>query len=1282
MSGTCSVKRLQRFCFPPRPKLLALLLLAPSPVLLGGPAEMTVPQVVGLAASEAKTAIEAANLIPKLQIGEPAPDASRVFQVYQQTPTASALVKQQTEVRLLLYGPAVGNGEGTQGPHVPDLIGSTAQGAKAALARLGLECTFRLGPPAPGADQALTVFEQAPEAGVLLNRGAVVSVTIYAQTGAAPSQPGTSRSAPGTTKAVPTPPSSAPRAGQSRAADHFVDNQNRLTAIDLSHGGGPQQLGVTRVWLGDRTLNRHFGSGWSDPNQLRLSRISDDTLALWRGGVAWQLARRDDDVFRVATGVTLHQVDDGWRLDTEHDGHMLFDVKGRLAATRSPFGQLTRMTYDEQGRLVAVDKGQNNTLRYFYEGDSERVTEIAGPEGLEVRYIYNDHGWLASIHNARNVRIEYRYTEDGRLLSAGDQFGDIQTAPEIGEDVPEEMAESVTPDNDDATEAPKYLLDRFGRIVEEQWLGRTTTRRYNDAGGLAEIISADETKKFGYDAYGRLDRIALSNGQTIRITYDRLDQPTTIAVSDGRWKRWEYDGQGQLVRETSSDGTWLQWQRDQHGRPVLMQAWPGLEHRIAYNARDYIAQIDDSEGQSVRYDYDEDGRVVSQIWATGRAWSYQYDGQGRMVRETFPTGLAVQFGYDEQGRPLWQDDPLRGRRQWEYSQDQHGRVARQWAGIGTSWVEVDRGNRVLAASRGPDRSMRLLYDRHKDVVGVTLPSGGTWRYLRDDAGRLTGVTSPAGVRTRLERDDANRLTSIARGDVAWRQLLYSPAGRLQAQRSASGIAAAYDYDDAGRLAAVHLQDGKVVCEYDDEGRSVGIEGPHWRISSEYRADARLARQKYEPAGLDLQLPTDQLGRPSGITLGEISVGYAYDDRGAVNGLVMSDGRTLKIGLDQAGRPVDVTCPGVLSISRVYDAADRVVEVKALGPTSEELLTESYEFDADGNLTSINESVGGSTSMQYDADGQLVESSAGGADTSYDYDRDGNLRAVVSADRATIWELDRMGRPLREGTGEFYTWDSAGNLAAIRSVEETAVHKFDAADQLVRRDTGKGSTTFGYLPNGDRLWRHDDSGTTWYLYGEEGLIGMATPSGLTYLVVYLPETDIPVALCGSDGSVRLVVADRLGSMRRMVDTTGRLVYLADFGPYGRILRHEGASPLAVYAGMLCDELDLYFARKRYYAPQLARFVSLDPVLGSASLPLSHNPYCYAANNPYRYGDADGCSPGVPRADYFGQDYVDHWDGVYTRQADRANRARQGLENLRNLDRPPVRPPFPGGDLPLV
>ncbi|MEG3068483.1 MAG: RHS repeat-associated core domain-containing protein [Syntrophaceticus schinkii] len=58
------------------------------------------------------------------------------------------------------------------------------------------------------------------------------------------------------------------------------------------------------------------------------------------------------------------------------------------------------------------------------------------------------------------------------------------------------------------------------------------------------------------------------------------------------------------------------------------------------------------------------------------------------------------------------------------------------------------------------------------------------------------------------------------------------------------------------------------------------------------------------------------------------------------------------------------------------------------------------------------------------------------------------------------------------------------------------------------------------------------------------------------------------------------------------------------------------------GVMSDENGLYYLRKRYYNPDIKRFINLDVLLGSIDEGQSLNRYAYVNSNPVLYTDPFG------------------------------------------------------------
>jgi RHS repeat-associated protein len=112
-------------------------------------------------------------------------------------------------------------------------------------------------------------------------------------------------------------------------------------------------------------------------------------------------------------------------------------------------------------------------------------------------------------------------------------------------------------------------------------------------------------------------------------------------------------------------------------------------------------------------------------------------------------------------------------------------------------------------------------------------------------------------------------------------------------------------------------------------------------------------------------------------------------------------------------------------------------------------------------------------------------------------------------------------------------------------------------------------------------------------------------------------------------------DHLGGVNVITDITGVKVQLNEYDPWGKVSRTEGnVDPEKRFTGQILDpESGLYYYGARYYDPELARFISPDPIVPSPGDPQTLNRYSYVRNNPVRYIDPSGMSFWSAIANFF-------------------------------------------------
>jgi RHS repeat-associated protein len=307
--------------------------------------------------------------------------------------------------------------------------------------------------------------------------------------------------------------------------------------------------------------------------------------------------------------------------------------------------------------------------------------------------------------------------------------------------------------------------------------------------------------------------------------------------------------------------------------------------------------------------------------------------------------------------------------------------------------------------------------------------------------------------------------------------------------------------------------------------------------------------------------------------------------------------------------------------------------------------DAYAYDASGNVTGItDETSGQSQCFTHDAKQRMTRAwttdvacdqqapnpnHAFGPDpydTSYGYDSIGNVTLVTDnvAAETTDYSYPASGqgsvRPhAATGAGsDSFGYDENGSMTSRTVDGVDSSLSWDVLNRLTSVTTDGEATQNVYGADGDRLLRHDPSGSTLYLPGMElreaggtltatryytaggATVGMRTPAGQWWLAAD-HQASTQISMNASTGEVSRRRYTPFGDERGSV---GQLP--TDRGFLGKT---EDSSTGLVHLGA------------RFYDPALARFISVHPLLDNRT-PQSMNAYTYSGNNPVTHSDPSG------------------------------------------------------------
>ncbi len=179
------------------------------------------------------------------------------------------------------------------------------------------------------------------------------------------------------------------------------------------------------------------------------------------------------------------------------------------------------------------------------------------------------------------------------------------------------------------------------------------------------------------------------------------------------------------------------------------------------------------------------------------------------------------------------------------------------------------------------------------------------------------------------------------------------------------------------------------------------------------------------------------------------------------------------------------------------------------------------------------------------------------------------------------------------------------------------YTFNGANEI----TGANGVNYMYDGDGPRVEK--SSGTLfWRAYTGQVIEETNTSGGMERDYIFFAGRRI--AWKDSSGNVYYYFVDAIGSTRAVTDFSGNVCFSADYYPYGRENDYNtSCSPTYKFTGYESDsETGNYYAYARYYNPRLGRFMSPDPLGGSAGDPQSMNGYSYVLNNPTTLNDPLG------------------------------------------------------------
>ena len=567
------------------------------------------------------------------------------------------------------------------------------------------------------------------------------------------------------------------------------------------------------------------------------------------------------------------------------------------------------------------------------------------------------------------------------------------------------------------------------------------------------------------------------------------------------------------------------------------------------------------------YAYDSFGRKVLTVNALGVETVTAYDANSNVVSEEGAI-YPVRYAYDSQNRrvAMWTN---RSGDEWDM----------------TRWAYNPATG--LCTSKTYEDGSIVTYEYTPDgLLETTRTADGHWtRNIYDAKRQLVGVQYDDASNVTYGRDAYGRESSAANGNAAYAYTLAS-----------CGIA-------TSESVTIGVTNYTLLRGLDDQGRitSFGIEnsGPTSSLNFGYRPDGRIGNVTNGDVTVDYAYSDDgydtgyTLAVEGGVTFVRTLVRDPYR-RDLVTAVVNSQGANYAYSYDALSRP-RTRNDDVFA----YNARSEVTGATAAGEV------EGYTYDNIGNATFA---FAGSVTNTYAANGlnQYVAVCSDGVTVESVYDADGNL--VSFGD----WS---------------YAYDSAARLTEVRSNGVlVASNYYDHQGRRVRLVTSEASYTFIYD-------------------GWNVVLELVDHDGVTDRIEYYWGKDISGSLQGAggvegllclkhNGSIFVPIYDAYGNVMEYRAADGSLAASYIYDAFGRTISQTG--PLADvfrcrYSTKSFDAATgLYYYGKRFYSPELRRWINRDPIGEEGG----NNLYAVCCNNLLREVDVLGQNRYITQFDIAG------------------------------------------------
>ena len=541
-----------------------------------------------------------------------------------------------------------------------------------------------------------------------------------------------------------------------------------------------------------------------------------------------------------------------------------------------------------------------------------------------------------------------------------------------------------------------------------------------------------------------------------------------ITHSNGKSVQFIRDDEGRISEIIDPMGASVSYDYDSYGDLVKVTDQEGYDTRFTYEGNHYLKDIIDPRGvRATRNEYYPDGRLWKTIDPDGHEMVFDHDIDGRTEVVRDRLGYPTIITYDDRGNVLQETDAEGNTK--TYSYDERDNLLVEEDQRGYSWVHSYTSKDLMASKSNP--------------LGYTVSAGYNAK------GQVESLTDSGGTLLENLYDGKGNLTQITEANGAVSSFNYNDRGQPEGYTDQLSKQMHFGYDSDGNVSAMSDPDGSTIgFSYDENGRvlqkSSRRSGPSGtetlKTVNVYDKLGRLV-QNTDAEGYTSEVVYNAIGKQSAYTDKRgFTTEYVYDALGNLERTISPDGTEESYTYDAEGRTLSSTNRQGKTSSYTYDKIGRQIAAEAPDGS-----TTSTEYDARGQVLAQTDERGRTTNYAYDEAGRnTLVTNALGQQTEYSYELNGSLHSMTdAAGRVTSYQYDsngrRTGTSFADGSSVSTSYDEAGRVLSERDqAGRETQYAYDWRGKLLSvTDALNQLTSFSYDEVGNMLSQTDAEGQT-------------------------------------------------------------------------------------------------------------------------------------------------------------------------------------------------------------